>query len=68
MNLNGLHDVMVDAIEDREFSEKEVQDCFNSLPEHIKAIAFEWGGMDTVFCDEAYRFIVRRKVKNHEPN
>jgi hypothetical protein len=58
---DGLHDVMVDVLEKRTYSDLEVQDCFNSLPAHIQFIAFEWGSSDTVFRDEAYTFLKNKK-------
>ena len=59
--LDGLHDVMVDVLENRKYSDEEVLSCFASLPYNIQIIAHEWGGLDTVFCDEAYRFLQGQK-------
>ena len=61
VDLSRLHDVMVDVLENRKYSEAEVQECFNRLPKHIQYIAFEWGGTDTVFGDEAYEFLEKEK-------
>ena len=58
----GLHDVMVDTIENRVYSDDEVIECFYKLPPTIQDIAYSWGGNDTVFRDEAYRYIVKNIV------
>ena len=60
INLDGFHDVMVEAICNRKFTDKEVQDCFNSLPDDIKNLAYEWGSYDTVFRDKAYALIEKQ--------
>ena len=64
IDLSGLHDVMVDVLEDRRYTDDEVQKCFDSLPEDIQMTAFEWGSGDTVFGDEAYKFLKQQKGKN----
>ncbi len=61
INLSGLHDVMVCVIENRKFSDTEVEKCFDSLPESIQFIAYQFGGSDTEFRDEAYKYLKSNK-------
>jgi len=61
INIEGLHDVMVDVIENRKYSDSEVQECFNHLPEHIQFIALQHGGNDTEFREAAYKFLAKNK-------
>jgi hypothetical protein len=63
IDLDGLHDVMVDVLEERRYTDEEVQKCFESLPEDIQMTAFEWGSGDTVFGDKAYKFLEQSKRK-----
>jgi hypothetical protein len=61
INIDGLHDVLVDALENKRYTDTQIEKAFHLLPEHIQHIAFQWGSSDTVFRDEAYVYIMKNK-------
>lgn len=52
----SFHDVVLDATH-RDASFEEAKAIFDSLPDYIKKIGYEWGFDDTVFCDKAYVYL-----------
>ena len=66
IELYRLHDAIVDVfyndnVDTSNITEDHLEKTFNSLPEHVQYIAIQWGGGDTVFGDEAYRYIEKNK-------
>lgn len=60
IDLSRLHDVMVE-IDGKSRTEQELLLIFESLPQYIRNIAYQWGGGDTVFGDEAYVYLRDKK-------
>lgn len=61
VELTHLHDIIFD-ITGNDLSVEQLVDKFLELPEKVKQIAFNWGGNDTVFRDEAFEFIQNNKI------
>ena len=59
---NAFNDVFFDLGSDSKLDRKTLQQAYDSLPNHIKSIAIQWGMGDTVFRDEACKFL--KKIKN----
>ena len=60
VELGRFHDVLLEVF-DKSFTDAQLEKLFHLLPEHIKQIAYEWGGGDTVFGDESYVYIKNNK-------
>ncbi len=59
-DLDSLHDVVYEAI-DKSLSYEELEKIFNELPEHIQSLAVSWGMSDTVFRDNVYEHLKKKK-------
>lgn len=64
---NAFHDVVVDILKPdslggSELDRNTLKKVYDILPEHIKAIATQWGMGDTVFRNAAYEYL--EKIKN----
>ena len=64
VNFDRLHDILVE-LDGKSRGEQELSEIFNSLPEQIKNIAYQWSGSDTVFGDEAYSYLLKKMEHNH---
>ncbi len=66
IELYRLHDAIVhvfyhDNVDTSNLDDSKLEKAFNELPYHVQSIAIQWGGGDTVFGDEAYRYIQENK-------
>jgi hypothetical protein len=62
-----LHDVVLDATwttTKTSLNQNELEELFDSLPEHIKAEARHWGLNDTVVRDHIYLWYVKNRMSN----
>ena len=64
--LNGisLHDVVFN-VTGKSVKNEELESIFNTLPSHLKHLAYEWGMNDTVFRDDTYVYL-KEKLENGE--
>lgn len=51
-----LHDVVYN-VTGKKSTREELEKVFDSLPSHLKHLAYEWGMNDTVFRDDTYDFL-----------
>jgi hypothetical protein len=52
-DFNAMHDVIFE-VKGFKPTNEQIQEIWDSLPEHIKGVALEWGCDDTVFRDNMY--------------
>lgn len=55
-DFNALHDVILES-KGYEPTNEQIQEIWNSLPEHIQGTALQWGCNDTVFRDNLYEWL-----------
>ncbi len=61
--LAAFHDCLFEAI-GRDFTDDELREVFDSLPDDIQETAQEWGLVDTVFRDDAYEYLQGIQIKD----
>lgn len=61
---NHLHDVVFN-VTGKSVKNEELESIFNTLPSHLKHLAYEWGMNDTVFRDDTYVYL-KEKLENGE--
>lgn len=69
---NYLHDVVFN-VTGKSVKNEELEIIFNTLPSHLKHLAYEWGMNDTVFREEAAEYLrekhnVEYEAKNKADN
>ena len=58
---DSFHDVVLDAMK-ISLNQEGLETIFWQLPEHTRALAFQWGLSDTVFRDDAYIFLEKTEI------
>ena len=57
-----LHDVLYD-VTDKHFTNEEIDEVINKMPDHIKLDAFAWGFSDTCVRDKVFEWYKEECIK-----